>query len=277
MDNIIGYQLKAECLKAKPLTKEENLELVRRIQAGDKEAANQFVLRNGKLVIKVIKEKYPYYVDSEDIFQAGIMGLLKAADKFDFSFDNTVSTYAYNWIVQSIGRYIVDSESDIRIPIHTNEKLIKIKMAINKYENENIQKDKYEFIQAETGFDLQTIKELIPYIENSVSLNSIVNADDDSDTEMMDFIADSKDSIEKQVESKEIRNKIQEVLKEALNEREYTIIMYRFGFFGDTMTFDEIKRIVGITSRQGIQQCEARALRKLKHPRYASILRELYK
>lgn len=277
MDNIIGYQLRTECLRAKPLTKEENLELVKKIQSGDKEAASQFILRNGKLVIAVIKEKYPYYIDSEDVFQAGIMGLLKAADRFDFSFDNTVSTYAYTLITQSIGRYIVDSESDIRIPVHMNAKLIKIKIALNKYESENLQEDKFKFLQAETGFDLQTIKELIPYIDNSLSLNAVVNTDSDSDTEMMDFIADNKDSIEKQVESKEVRNKVQEVLKEVLNEKEYTIIMYRFGFFGNKMTFDEIKKLVGIKSRQGIQQCEARALRKLRHSRYTDILRELYK
>ncbi len=277
MDNIIGYQLRTECLRAKTLTKEENLDLVRRIQAGDKEAANKYILCNGKLVIKVIKEKYPYYIDSEDVFQAGIMGLIKAADKFDFSYDVTVSTYAYTWVTQSIGRYIADSEADIRIPIHANEKLIKIKMAINKYENESIQKDRDKFIAEETGFDAQTIADLLPYAENKVSLNSLVSNDGDSDSEMLDFIEDGKINIEHQVETKDVSDRLKKVLREALNDKEYLIIMHRFGFMGDTKTFDEIKEIIGITSRQGIQQCEAKALRKLKHPKYASILRELYK
>lgn len=277
MDNIVGYQLRTECLRAKTLTKEENLDLVRRIQDGDKEAATKYILCNGKLVVKVIKEKYPVYIDSEDVFQAGIMGLIKAADKFDFSYDVTVSTYAYTWIVQSIGRYIADSEADIRIPIHANEKLIKIKMAINKYDNESVRTDRDKFIANETGFDAQTLAELLPYAENKVSLNSLVNSDGDSDSEMLDFIEDGNTNIEHQIETKDVSERLKTILKEALNDKEYLVIMHRFGFMGDTKTFDEIKDIIGITSRQGIQQCEAKALRKLKDPKYASVLRELYK
>ena len=277
MDNIVGYQLRTECLRAKTLTKEENLDLVRRIQAGDKEAATKYILCNGKLVVKVIKEKYPVYIDSEDVFQAGIMGLIKAADKFDFSYDVTVSTYAYTWIVQSIGRYIADSEADIRIPIHANEKLIKIKMAINKYDNESVRTDRDKFIANETGFDAQTLAELLPYAENKVSLNSLVNSDGDSDSEMLDFIEDGNTNIEHQIETKDVSERLKTILKEALNDKEYLVIMHRFGFIGDTKTFDEIKDIIGITRRQGIQQCEAKALRKLKNPKYASVLRELYK
>ena len=277
MDNIVGYQLRTECLRAKTLTKEENLDLVRRIQDGDKEAATKYILCNGKLVVKVIKEKYPVYIDSEDVFQAGIMGLIKAADKFDFSYDVTVSTYAYTWIVQSIGRYIADSEADIRIPIHANEKLIKIKMAINKYDNESVRSDRDKFIANETGFDAQTLAELLPYAENKVSLNSLVNSDGDSDSEMLDFIEDGNTNIEHQIETKDVSERLKTILKEALNDKEYLVIMHRFGFMGDTKTFDEIKDIIGITSRQGIQQCEAKALRKLKNPKYASVLRELYK
>lgn len=277
MDNIVGYQLRTECLKSKSLTKEENIELVRKIQAGDKDAANQFILRNGKLVISIINEKFPNYKDDEDVFQAGILGLLRAAEKFDFNFENTVGTYAYSWIMQSIGRYIVDLNTDIRIPVHTNEKLIKIKQAINKYENSNLKTNRNEFIQKETGLDSQTIDKLMPYLDNIVSMNTVIDTDGDGYAEIGDFIADNKDSIEKQLEKKEVKDKVQEILKEVLNKKEYMIIMYRFGFFGDTMKFDEIKRIIGITSRQGVQQCEAKALIKLKHSKYADILKDFWR
>ena len=120
-----GFSLIKTCAKAKTPTREENLELVRRIQAGDKEAESEFAIRNGKLVIKVIKNKFNMYIDNEDVFQAGLLGLLKAAEKFDLKdkSDISVATYAYIWIRQSIGRYISENENDIRIPVHANEKL----------------------------------------------------------------------------------------------------------------------------------------------------------
>lgn len=275
MDDIVGFHLKAECLKAKTLTKEENEELVKKIQQGNMDAANKFIIGNGKLVIKILNDKFPYYADSEDAFQAGVMGLLKAANLYDFRNGATVSTYAYNWIRQSIGRYITDSEANIRIPIHANDKLIKIKQAIIKYDNDNIQSDRIEFIQEQTGFDLKTINDLIMYVDSGVSLNAEVASDSDTKSEMGDFIADESENIEEKVENKVISEALQSVLKEALNEKEYTIIMHKFGFFGEEKTFEEITSLVGIKSRQGIQQCEARALEKLKQPKYAKILQEL--
>lgn len=275
MDSIVGFQLKKECLKAKTLTKEENEELVRKIQQGNMEAANKFIIGNGKLVIRILKDKFPYYVDNEDAFQAGIMGLLKAANLYDFRNGATVSTYAYNWIRQSIGRYITDSEANIRIPIHANDKLIKIKQAIIKYDSDNINSDRMEFIQEQTGFDLKTINELIMYVDSGVSLNAEVASDSDTKSEVGDFIADESENIEAAVESKAVSEALQKVLKEALNDKEYTIIMHKFGFLGEEKTFEEITNLVGIKSRQGIQQCEARALDKLKQPKYAKILQEL--
>lgn len=275
MDTIVGYQLKKICLKAETLTKEENLELVEKIQNGDKEAANKFIIGNGKLVIKILKDRYPYYADSEDAFQAGVMGLLKAANMYDFRNGASVATYAYNWIRQSIGRYITDSEANIRIPVHTNEKLIKIKQAINRYDNENIQSDRIEYIQEQTGYDLKTLDELMPYVDNSISLNTTVDSDSEAKSEIGDLIADDSESIEEIIETNDLRDRLRKILKEVLNDKEYEIIMYRFGFYGEEKTFDEIKDIIGITSRQGIQQCEARAIKKLRHPKYEKLLREL--
>lgn len=277
MDTTVGYELRKECLKARTLTKEENAELVAKIKNGDKEAANKFIIGNGKLVIRILKDKYPFYADSEDAFQAGIMGLLKAANDYDPSQGATVATYAYQWVRQYIGRYITNSENDIRIPVHQNERLIKIKQAITKYDNEDIKSDRMEYIQEQTGFDLKTLEELIPYVETCVSLNAKVDADSDSGvkSERGDFLTDGSDSIEEATESKLLREKFRELLKEILDDTEFEIIMYKFGFYGKEMTFDEIKDIVGVGSRQAIQQKMARAMRKLQHPKYANIIREL--
>lgn len=275
MDNSIGFRLKSECLRAKTPTQEENLDLIRRIQAGDKTAASDFIVRNGKLVVRLISTNYPSYKDNEDVFQAGLMGLLKSAERFDFSYNVTMGTYAYNWITQSVGRYIADCESEIRIPVHTGNKLTKIRQAIRKYEADRESGDIKKYIIETTGFSVSDIDLLMPYVEKSTSLNSVVDTDDGSDSEVMDFIADSKDSIEKTVERQAVSEHVREILKEVLNEKEYAVIEYRFGFDSKVKSEAELRKITGITSRQGIQQCEARAIRKLRHPKYARLLREL--
>ena len=277
MDTTVGFELRKECLRAKTLTNEENLDFVVKIKNGDKEAATKFIVGNGKLVERILRDKYPFYADSEDAFQAGVMGLLKSASDYDSSHGASVATYAYQWIRQYIGRYITNSETDIRIPVHQNEKLIKIKQAISKYDNEDIKSDRMEYIQEQTGFDLSTLEDLIPYVETSISLNAKVDADSDSGvkSERGDFIADSSESVEEVTENKLLREKFRELLKEVLDDTEFEIIMYKFGFYGKEMTFDEIKDIIGVGSRQAIQQKMARAMRKLQHPKYMKIIKEL--
>lgn len=274
MDKTVGFRLKAECLRAKTPSQEENLELVRRIQNNDSDAASEFILRNGKLVVDAISKYYPLQKDSEDAFQAGLMGLLKSAKSFDLSMDTSISTYAYIWVRQSVGRYIANNENDIRIPIHSYSDLVKIKIVMKEYESENSDLDIKDYIMKKTGFDKDTVDLLMPYVNGSLSLNSVVDNSDGTDTELADFIADENKGTEQRVIESIVKDDVMKVLMSVLNSKELEVIKYKYGLDGAVGSMEELMEVTGIHSRQGIQQCEIRVLRRLKHcPESASLRR----
>lgn len=274
MDKTVGFRLKAECLREKTPSQEENLELVRRIQNNDSDAASEFILRNGKLVVDAISKYYPLQKDSEDAFQAGLIGLLKSAKSFDLSMDTSISTYAYIWVRQAVGRYIANNENDIRIPIHSYSDLVKIKTVMKEYESENSDLDIKEYIMKKTGFDKDTVDLLMPYVNGSLSLNSVVDNSDGTDTELADFIADENKGTEQRVIENIVKDDVMKVLMSVLNSKELEVIKYKYGLDGAVGSMEELMNVTGIHSRQGIQQCEIRVLRRLKHcPESASLRR----
>lgn len=274
MDKTVGFRLKAECLRAKTPSQEENLELVRRIQNNDSDAASEFILRNGKLVVDAISKYYPLQKDSEDAFQAGLMGLLKSAKSFDLSMDTSISTYAYIWVRQAVGRYIANNENDIRIPIHSYSDLVKIKTVMKEYESENSDLGIKDYIMKKTGFDKDTVDLLMPYVNGSLSLNSVVDNSDGTDTELADFIADENKGTEQRVIESIVKDDVMKVLMSVLNSKELEVIKYKYGLDGAVGSMEELMNVTGIHSRQGIQQCEIRVLRRLKHcPESASLRR----
>lgn len=275
MDKTVGFRLKTECLRAKTPSQEENLELVRRIQNNDSDAASEFILRNGKLVVNAISKYYPLQKDSEDAFQAGLIGLLKSAKSFDLSMDTSISTYAYIWVRQAVGRYIANNENDIRIPIHSYSDLVKIKTVMKEYESENSDLDIKEYIMKKTGFDKDTIDLLMPYVNGSLSLNSVVDNSDGTDTELADFIADENKGTEQRVIENIVKDDVMKVLMNVLNSKELEVIKYKYGLDGAVESMEELMNVTGIHSRQGIQQCEIRVLRRLKHCSESAKLRGL--
>lgn len=275
MDKTVGFRLKAECLRAKTPSQEENLELVRRIQNNDSDAASEFILRNGKLVVDAISKYYPLQKDSEDAFQAGLIGLLKSAKSFDLSMDTSISTYAYIWVRQAVGRYIANNENDIRIPIHSYSDLVKIKTVMKEYESENSDLDIKDYIMKKTGFDKDTVDLLMPYVNGSLSLNSVVDNSDGTDTELADFIADENKGTEQRVIENIVKDDVMKVLMSVLNSKELEVIKYKYGLDGAVGSMEELMNVTGIHSRQGIQQCEIRVLRRLKHCSESAKLRGL--
>lgn len=265
MDKSVGFSLRAECFKTETATKEENAEFVRRIQSGDKSATTEFILKNGKLITSIIKTYYPSCVDSDDAFQQGAIGLLKAVEKFDASMQEaSVTTYAYDWIRQSVGRYIHESGNMVHIPIHACETLNKIKRSINKYNIDTDGNDLKKFVCKDANIDEETYDWLIPYTQSGSSLNSIVgNNDGDESSELQDFIADDNISTSQSVENKIMSNNIRKALREILNDKEYIVICYRAGLGCEVLTFEEIGNILGI-SRQAVQTMEARIMKKLR-------------
>lgn len=269
-----GYSLRSKCKQQKTLTREENLELVHRIQAGDKEAEAEFLLRNGKLVDKIINTKFPLYKDDDDCFQQGLMGLLKAAQRFNFELgDFSVSTYAYAWIRQSIGRYISETEYAYRIPAYTYEKLRKVKSVKELY-RPNSEYSLEEYVENKTGLDRKTVVHMLELSQPILSLDSTVKGTEgESDLCVGEVIEDTEANVENEVIENIRSEEIQKILKEILNERDFDIVARKFGFYGEEETLRGIGEVYNL-SKERVRQIINKAIKKLRHPKYKNKLKD---
>lgn len=273
MDNTYEYNLMYLCKNAKTPTKKENYELVKEIKNGNKDAYNDFLIKNGKLILKVLKTYYPLYINSEDAFQQGLIGLMKAVNHYDLDREDvSVSTYAYPWIRQTVGRYISDNELTAHIPSHIYEDIKKIGYLLGQY-NKSIEKtDEITYLENKTGINKKKIIELMPYVYNKISLNSKVNLEDTQDSsEILEFIPDDKDSTATIVEKEIYKDEILKHLEKNLNKREYEILTRRLGFNSEAETLTAIAEDFNISSGR-VRQIESRAIKKLRHPKVKKLL-----
>jgi len=274
-----GFDLKHYIMNnGKLLTREENIELVKRLQSGDKEAENEFILNNGKLVVSIISKEFPLLRDNDDIFQQGLIGLVEGAKRYDESYETAVGTHCYFWVKQRIQRYIADCESTIRIPVHMHEVLIKIRTLRNKYESEQEKECSFkEYIMNNIPeLTEENYKDIAPYIDGVVSLNKPIGEDEHGEvTELMDFIANKpdnfSDSIEDSVLSSNLSDELIKILDKALDTKELEVIKRRFGFYGQVETLEEIGKDYNVT-RERIRQIEEKALKKLRSQKYKNML-----
>ena len=256
------------------LTKEEEIDLFKRMQAGDKEAYNKLVEHNIKLVISIAKRYQKQDVSLPDLIQEGNIGLLKAIERFDVTRGNKFSTYATWWIRQAIMHFLENDAKTIRLPRYKLEEINKLKKFTNEYLIKNGEMPSISKISRELEIPEGTIKEIInnEYPTELISLNSPAALD--ADSELMEFIYDDKlASPEDQAIANELPQKVQELLTKAkLTDREKEIILRRNGFNGRIETLEEIGEKMGVT-RERIRQIEQKAMHKLKNNRYAQDLK----
>jgi RNA polymerase primary sigma factor len=272
------YNLRNQCRKAEVLTNEENLELAKKAQQGDKDAMQELIIHNGKLVDAAIRRYAPDYYDNEDIFQQGLLGLMTAVEKFDFSQEVTLATYAFNWIRSYIGRYISECEESIKIPPRYYEYIKKIKASMSKYIRNQETSDMIEYIANDIGIDVDKVNLLMPYISSKSSLDATIQKDgDDSESVLGDFVADDKMNVEEEGIQRKASAELMDILDRALKEKEKDIICRRFGFItGRPETLEEIGDSYGVT-RERVRQLEESAIRKLRHPKYKLLLKDYLK
>lgn len=289
--NYDGFDIGEEIARrGKLLSREENIELVKRIQQGDKEAETQFIFDNGNFVKSIIREKYPNYIKNDDILQQGLIGLIEGAKRYDESFGTAVSTHCFHWIRQKIQRYITDNEQTIRIPVHMYDRLQKVRKLRDRYyvekaSNEigNIDLESYILENmpelGDTNANGQTkLEEIFLYIDGTTSLNKPIGEEEHGEIpELGDYIADEKsieaESIEELYFKEERAIKVNEIIGQVLKDRELEVIKRRMGFYGSPETLDSIAKDYGVT-RERIRQIEVKALRKLRNPKYSRILSE---
>lgn len=256
------------------LSREEEIALAEAAAKGDSQAKEKLINHNLRLVVSVAKRYMGRGLVLLDLIQEGNTGLIKAVEKYDVDKGFKFSTYATYWIKQAISRAIMDQSRNIRIPVHTIELISNIRKVERDFQQKYGRDPKINEVAAALKVDIKKIKEAYNWMKDTTSLDIVIG--DEEDTTIGSFIEDeSVISDFSAVEESDQNETIYKIL-DTLDEREKIVIMRRFGIKQDrTRTLDEIGKELGL-SRERIRQIENTALRKLRNPCRAKILRQFF-
>lgn len=254
------------------LSADEEVKLAHRIAEGDQSAKNELVEANLRLVVSLARHYQGCGLSYQDLIQEGNIGLIKAAEKFDVSKGFRFSTYASWWIKQALSRAIADQSRTIRIPVHMTENINKFKKTERELLSQLNREPKIKEIADAMGISEKQAKEIQSYIVEPTSLD--IQVGDDDDTTIGSFIEDTHFVNPESAYIRESNGDVVNAVLDTLSDREANILRLRFGIGGKkAMTLEEVGKEYGLT-RERIRQIEAKALRKLRHPSRANILKE---
>ncbi|HOF03325.1 MAG TPA: RNA polymerase sigma factor RpoD [Atribacterota bacterium] len=271
LDDPVKMYLK-EIGQIRLLTADEEIELAKRMEAGDEQAKRVLVQSNLRLVVSIAKRYVGRGMLFLDLIQEGNMGLIRAVEKFDYRRGYKFSTYATWWIRQAITRAIADQARTIRVPVHMVETINKLVRVSRLLLQDLGREPTLEEIAQKMELPLEKIKEIIKTAQEPVSLESPIGKEDDS--HLGDFIEDEDSPAPPKIASNTLlKEQLEDVLK-TLTYREKRVLQLRFGIAdGHPHTLEEVGREFGVT-RERIRQIEAKALRKLRHPSRSKKLRD---
>jgi len=256
--------------------KEEEVILAKQVLEGDQDAKDQLIQCNLKLVVSIAKHYVNRGMEFLDLIQEGNLGLMKAVDKFDYTRGFKFSTYATWWIRQAITRALADQARTIRIPVHMVETINKITRAQRKLVQKLNRDPTAEEISEELSgmWSANRIREIQQIALDPLSLEKPVGEEEDS--HVGDFIEDKDNESPFEFANRSMESeRINEVLAQ-LTEREARVIRLRYGLEdGRTHTLEEVGKEFNVT-RERIRQIEAKALKKLRHPSRAKLLKDFH-
>jgi RNA polymerase primary sigma factor len=242
------------------LSFEEALELSKRIQNGDKAARQRLIEANLRLVVKIARMYVSSGAPLLDLIQEGNLGLIRAAEKYDYTKHIRFSSYANWWIRQAICRFITNRQRVIRLPHRKEILLRKMWKSYHSLSQILMHQPRSEEIAADIGIPVEDVKNLMQLTNGMLSLEMSVGSD--QNTAVADLHEDYTYNPEKTFMRKNTRSDTIRVLNQ-LKDREKKILLYRYPFSGEQYTLKTIGDKMGI-SAETVRQIEMRALKKMR-------------
>ena len=260
MPDALGQYMN-EISKLKPLTREEEAALSKKIQEGDVKALHELVRRNLKYVVTVANKYRGCGLSLQDLIEEGNIGIIQAAKRFDGERQIKFITYAVWWIRQAIMHSLAEQSGTVKLPIKQAGKLYKIERKYKSLTQELEREPTTSEVAEDLGYRVEDIENIMRAYRTHLSLDTPLR--DDDVTQYLDLL-ENPDYIpyDDQIMKESLHQKVDDMLKH-LSQREEQILRMRFGFNGETQTLEDIGKEIGL-SRERVRQIEKRAKARLK-------------
>jgi len=260
-DDSVRVYLK-EIARHKLLNGREEIELARALKRGDQLARRRLIQANLRLVVSIAKRYKNHGLSFQDLVQEGSLGLMRAVEKFDPEKGNKFSTYATWWIRQAVTRALANKSRTIRVPVHMNEVINKLRKSARDFSQELGRVPTPDELSELSGLSKEKVMLAFGSAKVPLSLDSLCG--EESDSTLADLIEDSEGTLpDEAAAAKLLHGHLSDVLAE-LTDREKEIIQLRYGLNSNrSFSLEELGKTLHM-SREQVRQIELRAMQKLR-------------